>query len=317
MRTLEELRHFYDGTLLADLKVLDRKRETTIERLVISYFLLLGIAGGLFLMLLTILNPNQAAMLSLGLCIVLGICASVLLIRAYAAEFKRTIIGKMVKFMDENLDYLPAGFIPKATFVASKIFGPEITRYKGEDLVSGKIGATEIQFSEIEVAYGARGDTYRGAISFDGLFFVGAFNKDFTAQIVVLPDVAERLLVHVGQKLQALTKFRGQLIKLEDPEFEKFFAVYSDDQIQARYVLSTSLMEKVVEFRKKANKEIFLSFIESKVYVAVPLDRDLFEPRLSTTLLDFGLVREYFEDLRLAIGIVDDLNLNTRIWSKE
>jgi hypothetical protein len=33
-------------------------------------------------------------------------------------------------------------------------------------------------------------------------------------------------------------------------------------------------------------------------------------------LLDFDMVREYFEDLTLAYGIVEDLNLNRRIWSK-
>jgi hypothetical protein len=53
------------------------------------------------------------------------------------------------------------------------------------------------------------------------------------------------------------------------------------------------------------------------VFVAVSYTKNLFEPRLFRTILDFELVQEYFEDLQLAIGIVDDLNLNTRIWSKQ
>ncbi|MFT5169968.1 MAG: hypothetical protein ACI8Q2_000583, partial [Candidatus Omnitrophota bacterium] len=44
---------------------------------------------------------------------------------------------------------------------------------------------------------------------------------------------------------------------------------------------------------------------------------NLFEPRIFKTLLDFKPIEEYFEDLSFAIGIVEDLNLNTRIWSKE
>ena len=60
-----------------------------------------------------------------------------------------------------------------------------------------------------------------------------------------------------------------------------------------------------------------MSFVGSKVFVAVSFTRNLFEPKLFRTLLDFGLIQEYFEDLQLAIGIVEDLNLNTRIWSKE
>jgi len=53
------------------------------------------------------------------------------------------------------------------------------------------------------------------------------------------------------------------------------------------------------------------------VFVAVSYTRNLFEPRLFKTLLDFSPIRQYYEDLALAIGIVDDLNLNMRIWSKE
>ena len=52
------------------------------------------------------------------------------------------------------------------------------------------------------------------------------------------------------------------------------------------------------------------------MFVAVTYTKRLFEPKIFTTLLDFEMVREYFEDLQLAAGIVDDLNLNTRIWSK-
>ncbi|MHC4587019.1 MAG: DUF3137 domain-containing protein, partial [Planctomycetota bacterium] len=84
-----------------------------------------------------------------------------------------------------------------------------------------------------------------------------------------------------------------------------------------RYILSTSLMERIVEFKKKTGRKIYLSFVGSKVFVAVSYTKSLFEPRLFRTLVDFESVREYFEDLQLTIGIVDDLNLNTRIWSKQ
>ena len=109
---------------------------------------------------------------------------------------------------------------------------------------------------------------------------------------------------------------RDQLVKLEDPEFEKHFVVYSKDQIEARYILSTSLMRRIVDFKKKTKKDIHLSFVGSKVYVAISYVRDLFEPRVFQTLLSFEPIQQYFEDLSLAIGIVDDLNLNTRIWTK-
>ena len=59
-----------------------------------------------------------------------------------------------------------------------------------------------------------------------------------------------------------------------------------------------------------------MSFIDSRMYIAIPYTENLFEPQLFKTILDFAPVQKYFEDLQLAIGIVEDLNLNLRIWSK-
>ena len=117
--------------------------------------------------------------------------------------------------------------------------------------------------------------------------------------------------------LQSWNLSRPDLIQLEDPEFEKEFVVYGKDQIEARYILSLSLMQRILDFKRKTGQKIFLSFIDSKVFIGVWSDHVLFEPKILSTLLDFDLIREYFDDLQLAIGIVDDLNLNTRIWSKE
>ncbi len=44
--------------------------------------------------------------------------------------------------------------------------------------------------------------------------------------------------------------------------------------------------------------------------------RNLFEPSYFTPLADYGRMEEYYNDLKLAVGIVEDLNLNTRIWGR-
>ena len=116
--------------------------------------------------------------------------------------------------------------------------------------------------------------------------------------------------------VQSLTS-RGKLVKLESPEFEKLFKVHCDDQIQARYILTPSLMERIIEYRKKFGSRIWMSFIDTKLYVMVDHDRDLFEPDMYRNLVDFELIQGYYQDLALVTDIVNDLNLNTRIWTKE
>jgi uncharacterized membrane protein len=152
---------------------------------------------------------------------------------------------------------------------------------------------------------------------FKGLFLIADFNKSFQGHTLVIPDYTERYLGYLAQDLQALNSQRGELIRLEDPEFERLFAVYSNDQIEARYILSTSLMQQLVDFTKKAKRHIFISFINDKIYMAIQYDEDLFEPKLFQSMVDFTPVREYFETLQLMMGVVEDLNLNRRVWTKQ
>ena len=241
------------------------------------------------------------------------------LIKDYRSSFKTSVIQKIITFIDPGLSYSKFGKVSQSLFTMSDIFRQRLDKYTGDDHVSGTLGKTKVEFSELYTSYTVRdskGRQHEHTV-FKGLFFMADFNKHFRTRTVVLPDTAERLFGHVGTLFQSMNKLRGQLIKLEDPEFEKLFAVYSTDQIEARYILSTSLMKRIVDFQKKTGKRIYLSFVGSKVFAAIPYTKDLFEPRVFRTILHFEPVQEYFRDLQLAIGIVEDLNLNTRIWTKE
>ena len=112
-----------------------------------------------------------------------------------------------------------------------------------------------------------------------------------------------------------MKKNYGELVKLEDPRFEKEFVVYSHDQIEARYILTPALMQRIWEYRKKSGKETYFSFVNNRIYVAIEYINDVFEANLYKSLIDFGCIQEYYEDMAHAIGIVEDLNLNTRIWN--
>ncbi len=319
MKTLEEFTNFYHTTLVSDLKVLELERRKIVSRLISILAVILCVCGACLIFLISTANeatPFVFIIIILSIIVYAVICY--FMTRGYVARFKSLVIRRIVKFIDENLNYNANGCIDKTTFISSKIFTTRPNRYKGDDLVWGKTGATQIKFSEIKAEHeSGSGKNKRRYTIFKGLFFIGDFNKHFSCETVVLPDTAEKLFGHFGQALQSLNILRGQLVKLEDPEFENHFVVYGDDQIQARYILSTSLMERIVEFKKKTGRKIYLSFVGSMVFVAVSYTKSLFEPRIFRTLLDFEPIREYFEDLQLAIGIVDDLNLNTRIWSKQ
>jgi len=129
-----------------------------------------------------------------------------------------------------------------------------------------------------------------------------------------LPDTGEKVFGHLAQSVQSWNVLRGQLIKLDDPEFEKEFVVYGSDQVEARYILSTSLMSRILNFKRQTGRQIYLSFVNSTLRLAISWEKGFLEPHFFSSLLDFTSIYQYYQDIYLCTEIVDALNLNIRIW---
>ncbi len=323
VKTLSELADFYSAVLLPVLRPLEAKRKklaggylklTLITAVVLLLVFIVFVAGNGRLWWL-FLFPGAA-----GLWVGIDLYG---VGRSYTAEFKNSVIAALVGFLDKGLVYNWESHIGLEEYQNSRIFLQRVDRYSGDDLVSGKLDKTRIRFSELHTEYKTQTTDSKGHTEthwhtiFKGLFFIADFNKDFNGCTVVLPDVAEKMLGgFLGGLLQNMNLSRAKLIKLEDPEFEKNFAVYGEDQVTARYILSTSLMERLLAYKKETNKTVYFSFVDSRIYVAVAYNKNLFEPKIFGTILSFEAIKEYFLDLKLAVDLVDELSLNTRIWSK-
>lgn len=327
MKTPEELREFYERELLPDLTVLERRRRRIVGGIVLTEIAEIGIIAGAVVFLFfkykgldrseyldLVMNVYYflPALLVIGF---INIMAFRGIRKAFTTDFKTYIIARLVRFVDEGLNYSQNRKISEVDFTRSQIFGGRPGVYNGDDLVYGTIGKTRVEFSEV---HADRKESWspipEDCALFHGLFFIGEFNKHFNCRVVILPDIYATFPGEIGRKLEGFG--RDERLRLEDVEFEKYFAAYSNDQVEARYILSTSLMERIVEFRKKTGRDVHISFVDSAVFLAISYTRKLFEPRLFRTIVDFEPVRQYYEDLALAVGIVDDLNLNRRIWSK-
>jgi hypothetical protein len=103
---------------------------------------------------------------------------------------------------------------------------------------------------------------------------------------------------------------------MEDPEFEAEFVVYGTDQVEARYVLSTSMLRRILEIRRRWATDVRLAFLESHVYLTIAQAQDWFEPNVYRSARDPHQIQELADQIALCLHLVDELNLNTRIWSK-
>jgi len=283
----------------------------------------LGIVGGLMAIgIAATLSAQGPVLFPLIAGVVIGGIVYYALTHGFKKSFKAEVVSAVVEAYLEGLRYYPERKISRSQFEYSKLYTKGIDRYKGEDYISGKLGETDFEFSEVHAQYKTTSTDSKGRRStswhtiFRGIFFIADFHKNFHTRTVVLPDTAEKLFGFLGQKLQSMNLFRGQLIKLENPDFEREFCVYGDDQIEARYILSPSLMERILSYKRKFGSDMRLAFVDSKVYVALSSNKNRFEPKMFQPINDGKLLNEYRADLDLIIGIVEDLNLNTRVWSK-
>ena len=329
MKTIDDFKAFFEGDLAPQLKEIEADRLVVAARAKkhsLVSFLLFGafIAISFALALLHPALPIAGVILSILFLIFFWAFGYFKITKSYSSDFKNKVIENIIQFIDPNLTYAPTEKIGYDEYQASKIFRTEVDRYEGEDLIYGKIGETELRFSELHAQYKRESKDNEGRKKtdwytiFKGIFFIADFNKSFRKETYVLPDLAEAAFGgFVGNMFQSWNKTRGELIKMEDPEFEKHFVVYGSDQIESRYILSTSLMRRINDYKKRTDKEIYLSFIANKVYVAITYHKNLFEPKLFKTVLDFEMIKEYYEDVMLAISIVDDLKLNRQIWERK
>lgn len=320
MTSLSSLMDYYYESMYPELRALEQKRVDIIARLKKAIFILivLGIGFYFFLIQNSFFIPLHAFILSAMLSFLIYMFIYRNETSGYKSLFKDQIIEKIIYFIDPSLVYDKIEYIQEGEFIHSGIFSQNYDRYSGNDLVSGNADGVNIRFSDLHVEkkQSDKDGKEEWHTLFQGLFFVADFNKDFKGKTFVFPDFAERSLGMIGGWMQSLNATKGMLIKLDHIEFEKLFVVYGDDQIEGRYILSHALMERIVNFQKKTGKLISLSFIHSKMYLCINYKKELFEPILSKSLLEFTHIKDYFELLAMFIGIVDTFKLNEKIWSK-
>ncbi|MFR7822039.1 MAG: DUF3137 domain-containing protein [Odoribacter splanchnicus] len=190
------------------------------------------------------------------------------------AYYKENIISSIISYLCQEASYRPESGIAESVFMNSRLFSTSPDRYRSEDLICGKIDKTSFICSEIiaeekRVTTDSKGRRQEHWIDiFRGFFFIADFNKNFQGQTVVFRNSWFKL--NLGK----------QRVKLENPNFEKQFDVFSTDQVEARYILTPNLMERLLELDSRFPGKITVSFRDSSVIIAIPDQTNHFETNI-------------------------------------
>lgn len=233
-------------------------------------------------------------------------------------RYKEQAIPELLKHALPGFRYHGGSCISEDEFNATGLYiSPD--RYSGKDYFAGQIDKTSLNFSLVhaEERYETTTDdtdsdghtTTRTEEHwrdiFKGMLFKADFNKHFNGST----------LVRAG-RAGVLSGLSRTLVKLEDPRFNQCFTVYSNDQVEARYLLTPRMMERLVELRDSIGG-FEASFCGTSINIAAGgFPFDAFEPNMKLPCTDQRQLAGILGWVFTATGIVEELDLNTRIWTK-
>lgn len=145
--------------------------------------------------------------------------------------------------------------------------------------------------------------------------YVGIY-KDVNIEIIEgIGEATNKIFItyYFKKNFKSITTLNNQLeglnkICVEDPLFSKNFNIYSNDQVEARYILNTGLMERFNELSELYGR-VSAIFSDNKLYINIsPNKPDSF--KITKEKAGFSGCTELIDDIAKLLSIVDILKLN-------
>lgn len=143
--------------------------------------------------------------------------------------------------------------------------------------------------------------------NFRGIFAHTDSKIDFSGSVLILPNKLGT--DPFSQMIKNFDTSRGELVELENDAFNQVFTVYGFDQIETRYLLSVSFMEKLLDLQKIVDAPLSLSFNDAKLYLALYIPDGVFgfATKKAMTTNHLEIVQAQIESV---ISIFETINLD-------
>ena len=144
-----------------------------------------------------------------------------------------------------------------------------------------------------------------GSGPFTGLAIELSMNKKFKGHTIFIDNSRQ------GKKVPIDKKFES--VSLESVDFHKKYTVYSTDQIEARYMLTSSMIERLLnlEFTFRA-KYIRGSFKDNKLILIIHTNRDMLEMGSNFKEAKLKTFTQLFEEIVSILKIIDQFKLDEK-----
>lgn len=172
-----------------------------------------------------------------------------------------------------------------------------------DDIFKGSYNGVNFDIIEADYDYeSGSGEDRRTYNVFNGAIIKIAMNKNFKTHTVIRPHK----MTNTGKHLKRTV--------LEDIVFENKFDVYTDDEIEARYLITTAFMERLNNIQRIFNiNKIACAFYKGNLYIALYTAKDLFKLfDINKPIDNYEQLMIFFNEILSIYKCIDYFKLNEK-----
>jgi hypothetical protein len=231
--------------------------------------------------------------------------------------FKEVFVKKSLETVFTDLVYEPEKGL-NSTIIANTRMMNMGDRYTSNDFISGRykdisIVQADVHIEEKHQTTDSDGHTTTTWVTiFRGRWMVFDFNKLFKANIQVSQKgFGNSRISNWG----AQVKYKK--VMMEDQAFNNSFRTYAQDEHEAFYILTPSLMEKIKNLTNNISGKLLFCFVDNKLHIGLQNGKDSFEHSIYKQIDEEKVTNEISQDIKLITNFVDELSLDNTLFRRE
>lgn len=222
--------------------------------------------------------------------------------KSYEAYYKQHVIDVALKDYDSNLVYTSNSGISSEEYRYAHF--ESYDRYHSEDLIKGNLDGLPFVISDVHTEdrrEDSDGDTYYVTL-FHGPVAILTLEKPTNIQVSIIDNT-----LHIGTG--------DTYLEMDNPEFEKYYDVYTDDKVKAMRFLTPSVTNKLLDLRNKYDVHFEVKLLDQLVYFRFHIG-ELFVPNAKDTRKEAMDIALYFEILNGIKEVMKEINNSIEFLKK-
>lgn len=219
--------------------------------------------------------------------------------RKYNIVFKQKVIKNLIENFYNNVEYFPNKKMPSRIYDEVK-YNEYYNKYYSDDYIEAKINnkydieMAEVKTQEEETYTDSDGDTHTRIITrFHGIF----------AKIVIDKSINSELKIEQDKTFS----FNKKRLEMDSSEFEKYFDVSATNKIIGMQLLTSDIMEELVDFINKTNMKYDIGVINNNIYLRFHCGPMFEAGNLKKGIIDKNMAEKYFYMLNFTYNLSNKL----------